>query len=281
MSALMARSRCSCPCACTLTHCTNWHAHPRTRFGTQSSRLHSMAAPRRIQCRGGTLDGSSTAITKLVEMPVVDSAPARVDVLYTGHTKLVSAALKCSCGRKWMGGIGACISRGSASVMMRLSSSHLAHSRYKPVTTTPSSGMMALTANGRSECAGTIPPSSSFSVGRIDCRRFRIRLRCFGSFSLSLSSLASRFESSSICFSASATTDGTDECSTLNEKSSELMGILYLRAWRCRAPVRKPCGKKNAGRWNSGGSPRCSQRRMKATRSSRSFTQDARGRSDG
>lgn len=47
---------------------------------------HNSAAPIRTQCSAGIAVGSSTATTKLVDWPVVESTPARALVLYSGHS---------------------------------------------------------------------------------------------------------------------------------------------------------------------------------------------------
>ncbi len=44
----------------------------------------SKAHPRETQWALGCVEGSSMAMTKLVEWPVVESTPRRADVLYTG-----------------------------------------------------------------------------------------------------------------------------------------------------------------------------------------------------
>lgn len=44
-----------------------------------------MAIPLITQKSDGCLDGTSTAVTKLVECPVDDNVPALDDVLYKGH----------------------------------------------------------------------------------------------------------------------------------------------------------------------------------------------------
>lgn len=44
-----------------------------------------MAAPWRINCRTGMFVRNSTATTKLVDTPVVESSPLLSDVLYVGQ----------------------------------------------------------------------------------------------------------------------------------------------------------------------------------------------------
>lgn len=53
--------------------------------GNQSVRLHSAATPNITHTSGLTSVGSSTAMTKFVDMPVVLSTPFLSAVLYTGH----------------------------------------------------------------------------------------------------------------------------------------------------------------------------------------------------
>lgn len=51
----------------------------------QSSNCISRATPLLIQWSESTMDFKSKYITKLVEWPVVDNVPLRVEVLYKGH----------------------------------------------------------------------------------------------------------------------------------------------------------------------------------------------------
>ena len=65
------------------------------------------------------------------------------------------------------------------------------------------------------------------------------------------------------------------------ERSRWSIGNLYLRAWFCCDPVRKPWGKYNPPNQNTFGGPMTSQLRIKSRRATRSSIQLARGFSDG
>ena len=62
----------------------------------------------------GSVVGSSRATTKLVDAPVVESVPARADVLYSGHSYMASSRTCPTVGSKWMAGSGSiiCLGRG-------------------------------------------------------------------------------------------------------------------------------------------------------------------------
>lgn len=205
-----------------------------------------------------------------------------------------------------------CISRGLASATTRLSSSQRAHSRYRPVTTTPSSGTAARNGSGSCDAGVTMLPAppcpaaqhhrSDLCVSRpaarartrssaprlpMDSLRLRLRLRrlpagvsSWSPPSASVPASACPGPPAARTWSARCSISTSPASSTWYANSRLLIAVWYLRACRCRTPVRKPCGKKNAGRWNNGGSPRRIHRRMNATRSRRSSIHDASGFSD-
>jgi len=72
-------------CEQLLLKCLSWDS---IAFA-QSSVIHSRAAPRRIQKSGCFSVGKCKNMTKLVEWPVVDSSPWRIEVLYMGQWKFL------------------------------------------------------------------------------------------------------------------------------------------------------------------------------------------------